>query len=61
MVEYWTSFAKTGKPRSDDAPRWDRCSTGSGVVQALRLDSQGGIGHVDVAEASNCDFFAGLA
>lgn len=61
MVEYWTSFAKTGNPRADDAPTWHRYRTGSGVVQALRLSSQGGIGPVDVAEASNCDFFAGLA
>ena len=60
MVQYWTSFAENGRPGGRGTPVWEPYRTGSGVVQALRLQSQGGIVPVDVAEASDCDFFAGL-
>ncbi len=59
MVAYWTSFAKTGNPdTSRETPRWSRYRQGSGVVQALALESQGGVRPVDVATDSNCDLFA---
>ena len=60
MVDYWTSFARNGHPRTDGAPDWDRYRHGSGVVLALDVASRGGIREVDAAEASNCDFFAEL-
>ena len=60
MVQYWSSFAKSGHPGGRGTPVWQPHRHGSGVVQALRLESQGGVGPVDVAEASNCDFFRSL-
>lgn len=61
MVDYWTSFAKTGTPKAKGAPAWTPYRTGSGVVQGLDLAGAGGVGPVDVARESNCAFFAGLA
>lgn len=60
MVRYWTEFAKSGDPDRLGGPEWTRYRKGSGVAQALALESQGGVGPVDVAAASNCDFFRSL-
>jgi len=61
MVAYWTSFAKTGNPdTSKQTPDWDRYRQGSGVVQGLDIASAGGVGPVDVARESNCDFWKSL-
>ena len=61
MVAYWTSFAKTGNPdTSRQTPDWDRYRQGSGVVQGFDIASAGGVGPVDVAEESNCDFWVRL-
>lgn len=61
MVGYWTAFAHDGDPNGQGRPTWQRYRTGSGIVQAMALWTQGGVRPVDAGAASNCDFFAGLA
>ncbi len=59
MVAYWTSFARNGRPRGPDLPRW-RTYRGDGRVLGLAPESLGGIHPVDVATESNCAFWESL-
>jgi para-nitrobenzyl esterase len=59
MVEYWTSFARSGRPAGKGLPHWPRYG-GSDDVLGLAPADQGGIAPVDVAAESNCAFWASL-
>jgi para-nitrobenzyl esterase len=56
MMQYWTSFAKTGTPRAADAPEWPVYKA---VTQAMRFDP-GHIGLFDAAAEHNCSFWQKL-
>lgn len=57
MVDYWTSFARTGRPAARQAPRWPRFG-GEGDVLSLAPGS-GGIHLTDTWAHSNCAFWTG--
>jgi para-nitrobenzyl esterase len=59
MVRYWTSFAANGRPSGRHLPRWRPFHAG-GDAMGLDIASGGGIGMLDVAAESNCDFWAAL-
>ncbi|WP_119727514.1 carboxylesterase/lipase family protein [Thermomonospora amylolytica] len=58
MVAYWTSFARTGRPKAADAPKWPRYRA-AGDVLSLAPGADG-IRTVNTAEASNCAFWESL-
>jgi para-nitrobenzyl esterase len=57
MVGYWTSFARTGHPRAQHAPRWPRYRDADDVLNL----APGAVAPVDVAARAHCDFWAGGA
>ncbi|MGI5447417.1 carboxylesterase/lipase family protein [Streptomyces sp. CA-243310] len=63
MIDYWTSFARTGDPNRFDAPRWPvlRPSSPQTVqaVQAVQAlaPGPGGIRSVDASAAHHCAFW----
>jgi para-nitrobenzyl esterase len=59
MVQYWTSFAATGRPSGRHLPRWRTFQAG-GEAMGLDIASQGGVGMIDVAAEANCEFWADL-
>ncbi|MEU9832009.1 carboxylesterase family protein [Streptosporangium sp. NPDC048047] len=60
MIDYWTSFARTGRPRAVGAPAWPAFTGRGGSVLSLRPDSQGGIGPARYSEEHRCGFWDGL-
>lgn len=58
MVAYWTSFAHQGEPKAKHAPHWPKFRTSGDVVRLA--PGSGGIRTRNVAERSNCAFWASL-
>ncbi|MFC7614379.1 carboxylesterase/lipase family protein [Actinokineospora soli] len=58
MVRYWANFTRTGNPNGHNLPTWPRFHDASDVL-SLNTGSQG-IHPVNVATASNCDFWASV-
>ena len=56
MVDYWTSFARSGVPRARSAPPWTSFESGSHI---LRLD-EGTIDYFDASAAHHCAFWRRL-
>jgi para-nitrobenzyl esterase len=56
MMDYWTSFARTGIPKAADAPPWISFSSGADV---MRLDP-GKVGRFDASGEHHCDFWRKL-
>jgi para-nitrobenzyl esterase len=56
MLEYWTSFAKTGVPYAAGSPAWIPFKTGSHV---MRLDRTS-VRYFDAASAHQCAFWQKL-
>jgi para-nitrobenzyl esterase len=59
MIDYWTSFARTGMPTSSHAPSWPRHTAHHPAVQFLGPDGQH-IGQVDFAADHHLDFWKSL-
>ncbi|KAA0021685.1 carboxylesterase/lipase family protein [Antrihabitans cavernicola] len=55
MIEYWSTFARTGNPNSDRTPNWNPATPDSSTVQ--RLSSEGA-GTVDAAAEHQCQFWS---
>ena len=56
MTAYWTSFAKTGRPRAADAPAWQRFTSDGAVMRF----EPGKVGAFDAAAAHKCAFWKTL-
>jgi len=57
MIDYWSSFARTGVPGAADAPAWPAFTGLDGPTLQLR---PGSISTVDLAERHHCSFWASL-
>jgi para-nitrobenzyl esterase len=58
MVRYWTNFAHHGNPNGPGVPAWHRFRSADDVL-ALGI-GPGGVRPVDIARASNCDFWGSV-
>ncbi|MET7283230.1 carboxylesterase family protein [Kribbella sp. NPDC005582] len=60
MIDYWTSFVRTGNPNGPDRPQWS--PTGQGEVKGISLapTDQSGIQPVNLSSEHHCAFWAGL-
>ncbi|MBB5976739.1 carboxylesterase/lipase family protein [Kribbella solani] len=60
MIDYWTTFARTGNPNGPNRPHWS--PTGARSISGLSLapTDQSGIGPVNLSAEHQCDFWAGL-
>lgn len=56
MMAYWTSFARTGKPKAANAPKWTPFNSDRAV---MRFDP-GKVGLFDASAAHNCGFWKTL-
>ncbi len=57
MIDYWTSFVRTGAPDADGAPEWPEVS-GGGPWMSLRPDGPRVV--TDFDQEHQCEFWAGL-
>ena len=55
MIEYWSAFARTGRPQVSGLPAWSRYDT-TGMVQSL-APGAGGIAPVDYAAEHHLYFW----
>lgn len=55
MIEYWTSFARTGTPTASGAPNWPRTTAESAPVLGFTAT---GVRTVDHAADHQCDFWS---
>jgi para-nitrobenzyl esterase len=58
MIDYWSSFSRTGDPAAEGGPAWDRFND-TGHVQALAPGGDG-IGGVDYVTEHNLEFWNSL-
>ncbi|GAA1692731.1 carboxylesterase family protein [Kribbella yunnanensis] len=60
MIDYWTSFVRTGNPNGPGRPDWS--PTGQRAVTGLSLapTDQSGIHPVNLSTEHHCNFWAGL-
>ena len=59
MIEYWTSFARTGTPGGGTRPEWRRLRPQDPVPYTLSLaPGSGGIRPVDLAQEHRCRFWS---
>ncbi|GAB3950944.1 carboxylesterase/lipase family protein [Kribbella albertanoniae] len=61
MIDYWTSFVRTGNPNGPGRPDWS--PTGQREVKGLSLapTDQSGIHPVNLSTEHHCDFWASLS
>ena len=60
MIDYWTAFARTGRPSAPGAPAWSMFRPASSDVLSL-APGAGGIHPVDLAAEHQCGFWATFA
>lgn len=58
MIEYWTSFARTGTPTATGAPEWPRTTSGSAPVLGF---TSSGVRIVDHSADHQCGFWSGVS
>ncbi|NDU71987.1 carboxylesterase family protein [Actinomadura sp. DSM 109109] len=58
MVDYWTSFARSGRPEAQHAPRWPRYRSQGDVLSLA--PGPDGIHRTDTAANGNCSFWKSL-
>ncbi|MFD8980215.1 carboxylesterase/lipase family protein [Streptomyces sp. NPDC059564] len=63
MVDYWTTFARTGNPNTSGAPLWPLLSPSSPLARSVQslAPGPGGIHPVDARSAHHCAFWDRLA
>lgn len=59
MIDYWTSFVRTGKPSADGAPQWPAL-TGDEGEQRMSLQPDGSRVVADFDQIHQCAFWEGL-
>lgn len=57
MIDYWSSFARSGTPTAEGAPRWPAFTGAGGPTLSLR---PGDIAPIDFGAEHHCDFWAAL-
>ncbi|MFI6144392.1 carboxylesterase/lipase family protein [Streptomyces sp. NPDC051109] len=59
MVDYWTSFARTGNPNTSDAPLWPLLHSSPPLPRSVQslAPQPGGIHAVDAHSAHQCSFW----
>ncbi|CAM02174.1 para-nitrobenzyl esterase [Saccharopolyspora erythraea NRRL 2338] len=57
MIEYWTSFARTGTPRAANGPEWPRFRSATDVLAF----GDGGVRTVDLDQEHQCGFWREVA
>lgn len=59
MVDYWTSFARTGNPNTSGAPHWPLLRTSPPLPRSVQslAPGPGGIHAVDAQSAHHCSFW----
>jgi para-nitrobenzyl esterase len=59
MIDYWTTFARSGNPNGPDRPRWPAVRAGASGL-SLAPSGQGDIRPVDIAAEHHCGLWARL-
>ncbi len=61
MIDYWTTFARTGNPNQLGQPYWAPASRSAVTGLSFAPAEQGGIKKVDLQGEHHCDFWAALS
>jgi para-nitrobenzyl esterase len=61
MIDYWTSFARTGDPNGPGRPHWSPTGAGSTSGLSLAPTDQTGIHPVSLSAEHQCAFWNGLS
>ncbi|MEI8411748.1 MULTISPECIES: carboxylesterase/lipase family protein [unclassified Kribbella] len=60
MIDYWTTFARTGDPNGSDRPRWSPTNSHSVTGLSLAPTDQGGLERADLTTEHHCTFWSGI-
>ncbi len=61
MIDYWTSFARTGDPNGPDRPHWAPTNAHTVTGLSLAPTDQTGIQPVSLTAEHHCKFWAGIS
>jgi len=60
MIDYWTTFARTGDPNGPDRPHWSPTTSRSVTGLSLAPTDQGGVKPVNLTNEHHCALWAGI-